>query len=110
MLINQYVNMSDVWRGFQGVIRLYWPTNTERQPAMFNHEMILDHIDDRFGHDMHAKRAYWPTPPQVIESGSLAIHAIGNDFSLANGLERNHAVTSNIATLRATLGHQDPFT
>ncbi|KUE79644.1 hypothetical protein ATO46_06390 [Aeromonas schubertii] len=24
---------------------------------MFNHEMILNHINDIFGHDMHAKRA-----------------------------------------------------
>lgn len=61
---------------------------------MFNHEMILNHIDDIFGHDMHAKRALSLANATlgVIESGSLAIHAIGNGLSLANGLERKHAV------------------
>jgi len=61
---------------------------------MFNHEMILNHIDDIFGHDMHAKRVLSLANATlgVIESGSLAIHAIGNGLSLANGLERKYAV------------------
>lgn len=61
---------------------------------MFNHDIILNHIDDIFGHDMHAKRALSLANATlgVIESGSLAIHAIGNGLSLANGLERKHAV------------------
>lgn len=61
---------------------------------MLNHEMILDHIDDIFGQDMHAKRVLSLANATlgVIESGSLAIHAIGNGLSLANGLERKYAV------------------
>ena len=61
---------------------------------MFNHELILNHIDDIFGQDMHAKRVLSLANATlgVIESGSLAIHAIGSGLSLANGLERKHAV------------------
>ncbi|MFM5386618.1 IS4 family transposase, partial [Aeromonas veronii] len=46
---------------------------------MFNHELILNHIDDIFGQDMHAKRVLSLANATlgVIESGSLAIHAIG---------------------------------
>lgn len=45
---------------------------------MFNHELILNHIDDIFGQDMHAKRVLSLANATlgVIESGSLAIHAI----------------------------------
>ena len=61
---------------------------------MFKHELILNHIDDIFGQDMHAKRVLSLANATlgVIESGSLAIHAIGSGLSLANGLERKHAV------------------
>jgi hypothetical protein len=61
---------------------------------MLNHDIILNHIDDIFGHDMHAKRvlSLANATHGVIESGSLAIHAIGNGLSLASGLERKHAV------------------
>ncbi|MGL4933387.1 MAG: IS4 family transposase [Aeromonas sp.] len=61
---------------------------------MLNHDIILNHIDDIFGHDMHAKRvlSLANAAHGVIESGSLAIHAIGNGLSLASGLERKHAV------------------
>ncbi|EBX7708781.1 IS4 family transposase [Salmonella enterica subsp. enterica serovar Moero] len=61
---------------------------------MLNHNMILNHIDDIFGQDMHAKRVHSLANATlgVIESGSLAIHAIGNGLALANGLERKHAV------------------
>ena len=61
---------------------------------MLNHGMILNHIDDIFGQDMHAKRVLSLANATlgVIGSGSLAIHAIGNGLSLANGLERKHAV------------------
>ena len=47
---------------------------------MFNHELILNHIDDIFGQDMHAKRVLSLANATlgVIESGSLAIHAIGS--------------------------------
>ena len=43
---------------------------------------------------MHAKRVLSLANATlgVIESGSLAIHAIGSGLSLANGLERKHAV------------------
>lgn len=61
---------------------------------MFNHELILNHIDDIFGQDMHAKRvlSLANATHGVIESGSLAIHAIGGGLSLASGLERKYAV------------------
>jgi hypothetical protein len=61
---------------------------------MLNHDIILNHIDDIFGQDMHAKRvlSLANATHGVIESGSLAIHAIGNGLSLASGLERKHAV------------------
>ena len=61
---------------------------------MFNHDLILNHINEIFGQDMHAKRVLSLANATlgVIESGSLAIHAIGNGLSLANGLERKHAV------------------
>ena len=61
---------------------------------MLNHDIILNHIDDIFGQDMHAKRvlSLANAAHGVIESGSLAIHAIGNGLSLASGLERKHAV------------------
>ena len=61
---------------------------------MFNHGLILNHINEIFGQDMHAKRVLSLANATlgVIESGSLAIHAIGNGLSLANGLERKHAV------------------
>ena len=61
---------------------------------MLNHEIILNHIDDIFGLDMHAKRVLSLANATlgVIESGSLAIHAIGNGLSLASGLERKYAV------------------
>ncbi len=47
-----------------------------------------------FNHDMHSKHALSLANATlgVIEFGSLAIHAIGNGLSLANGLELNHAV------------------
>ena len=61
---------------------------------MFNHDLILNHINEIFAQDMHAKRVLSLANATlgVIESGSLAIHAIGNGLSLANGLERKHAV------------------
>lgn len=61
---------------------------------MLNHNIILNHIDDIFGQDMHAKRVLSLANPThgVIESGSLAIHAIGNGLSVASGIERKHAV------------------
>ena len=68
--------------------------NTRQIIAMFNHDLILNHINEIFGQDMHAKRVLSLANATlgVIESGSLAIHAIGNGLSLANGLERKHAV------------------
>ncbi|OLF19977.1 hypothetical protein BSP75_19620 [Aeromonas sp. YN13HZO-058] len=50
---------------------------------MFNHELILNHIDDIFGQDMHAKRVLSLANATlgVIESGSLAIHAIVADWA-----------------------------
>lgn len=61
---------------------------------MLNHEVLLNHIENIFGQDMHAKRALSLANATlgVIGSGPLAIHAIGNGLSLANGLERKHAV------------------
>lgn len=61
---------------------------------MFDHDMILNHIDDIFGQDMHAKRvlSLANATHGVIGSGSLAIHAIGNGLSLVSGLDRKHAV------------------
>ena len=52
--------------------------------------MILNHIDDIFGQDMHAKRvlSLANATHGVIGSGSLAIHAIGNGLSLVSGLDR----------------------
>jgi len=42
---------------------------------------------------MPSEPCLWPMPPSGLsDRGSLAIHAIGNGLSLANGLERKHAV------------------
>lgn len=61
---------------------------------MLNHKLILKHIDDIFGQDMHAKRV--PSLANatlgVVESVSLSIHAIGNGLFLVSSLERKHAV------------------
>ena len=48
---------------------------------MLNHEIILNHIDDIFGLDMHAKRVLSLANATlgVIESGSLAIHPLWQD-------------------------------
>ncbi len=45
---------------------------------MLNHDIILNHMDDIFGQDMHAKRvlSLANATHGVIESGSLAIHAL----------------------------------
>ena len=46
----------------RGVARLLrydrhpWPANTQQTIPMFNHELILNHIDDIFGQDMHMYR------------------------------------------------------
>ena len=51
---------------------------------MFNHDIqSSNHIDDIFGQDMHAKRVLSLANATlgVIESGSLAIHAIGSRLS-----------------------------
>ena len=61
---------------------------------MFDHATILQHIDDIFGQDMHAKRvlSLANATHGVLESGSLAIHAIGNGLATANTLRRKHAI------------------
>ncbi|MBW3777285.1 IS4 family transposase, partial [Aeromonas veronii] len=61
---------------------------------MLDHATILQHIDDIFGHDMHARRvlSLANATQGVIESGSLAIHTIGCGLSAARGLTRKHAV------------------
>lgn len=62
--------------------------------AMLNHDIILNHIDDLFGQNMHAKgvlslanATHW-----VIECGSVALQAISNGLSLASGLARKYTV------------------
>lgn len=61
---------------------------------MLDHSTILQHIDDIFGQDMHAKRvlSLANATHGVIESGSLAIHAIGCGLSAARSITRKHAV------------------
>lgn len=61
---------------------------------MLTHEVISRHVDDIFGHDMHAKRvlSLANAVHGVIESASLAIHAIGTGLAQANGLEQKHAI------------------
>jgi len=61
---------------------------------MFTRDVIFQHIDDIFGQDMHAKRVLSLSNAThgVIESGSLAIHAIGAGLAQANGLERKYAI------------------
>lgn len=61
---------------------------------MLDHSTILQHIDDIFGQDMHAKRvlSLANATHGVIESGSLAIHAIGCGLSAVRSVTRKHAV------------------
>lgn len=61
---------------------------------MLDHNTILQHIDDIFGQDMHAKRvlSLANATQGVLSSGSLAIHAIGNGLSVARSIDRKHAV------------------
>ena len=61
---------------------------------MITRDVILQHIDDIFGQDMHAKRvlSLANATHGVIESGALAIHAIGAGLAQANGLERKYAI------------------
>lgn len=51
---------------------------------MFNHELILNHIDDIFGQDMHAKRVLSLANATlgVIESALLIKSKVG--YSLPN--------------------------
>ncbi len=61
---------------------------------MLNHAIILQHINDIFGQDMHAKRvlSLANATQGVIDSGSLAIHAIGCGLSAARSVTLKHAV------------------
>ena len=61
---------------------------------MITRDTISEHLDDIFGQDMHAKRvlSLANAAQGVIESSSLAIHAIGNGLAQANGLERKYAI------------------
>ncbi|WP_319784410.1 IS4 family transposase [Oceanisphaera sp. IT1-181] len=61
---------------------------------MITRDTISEHLDDIFGQDMHAKRvlSLANATQGVIESSSLAIHAIGNGLAQANGLERKYAI------------------
>ena len=61
---------------------------------MITRDTISEHFNDIFGQDMHAKRvlSLANVTQGVIESSSLAIHAIGNGLAQANGLERKYAI------------------
>ncbi|AQS36045.1 transposase family protein [Shewanella psychrophila] len=61
---------------------------------MINKALIHNHIDELFGHDMHAKRvtSLANAAHGVIEKGSLAIHAIGAGLAQANKLKRKSAI------------------
>lgn len=61
---------------------------------MITRDTISEHLDEIFGQDMHAKRvlSLANATHGVIESSSLAIHAIGNGLAQANGLERKYAI------------------
>ncbi len=61
---------------------------------MINGTLIHNHIDELFGHDMHAKRvtSLANAAHGVIEKGSLAIHAIGAGLAQANKLKRKSAI------------------
>ncbi len=61
---------------------------------MITSASISEYLQDIFGQDMHAKRVLSLANATlgVIESSSLAIHAIGNGLALANGLERKYAI------------------
>ncbi len=53
-----------------------------------------NHIDELFGHDMHAKRviSLANATHGVVEKGSLAIHAIGAGLAQANELKCKSAI------------------
>lgn len=77
---------------------------------MLDHQTILQHIDDIFGQDMHAKCALSLANATlgVLESGSLAIHAIGHGLSIARSLDRKHAVKQIdrlLTNTKLNLGH-----
>ncbi len=61
---------------------------------MLDHNTIFQRIDDIFGQDMYTKRvlSLANATQGVIESGSLAIHAIGNGLSVTRNVNRKHAV------------------
>ena len=61
---------------------------------MINQELIHNHIDELFGHSMHAKRVQSLSNAThgVIEKGSLAIHAIGAGLAQACELKRKSAI------------------
>ncbi|OIN12751.1 IS4 family transposase [Oceanisphaera psychrotolerans] len=61
---------------------------------MITSASISEYLQDIFGQDMHAKRVLSLANATlgVIESSSLAIHAIGNGLAQANGLERKYAI------------------
>jgi hypothetical protein len=61
---------------------------------MISSASISEYLQDIFGQDMHAKRVLSLANATlgVIESSSLAIHAIGNGLAQANGLERKYAI------------------
>lgn len=61
---------------------------------MFDHQTIFNHINDIFGHDMHARRviSLANATHGVIHSESLAVHAIGNGLAQACDLQRKHAI------------------
>lgn len=58
------------------------------------YNMSLNHLDDIFDQGMNAKRvlSLAKATLDVIESGSLAIHAMGEGLSLTYGLHRKLAI------------------
>ena len=61
---------------------------------MITPDLVTNHIDELFGHDMHAKRVQSLANATigVIEKGSLAIHAIGAGLAQTCELKRKSAI------------------
>ncbi len=61
---------------------------------MLTHDRINQHIDNIFGHDMHAKRvqSLANATHGVIQKGSLAIHTIGKGLATAKKLKPKSSI------------------
>ena len=61
---------------------------------MINQDLIHNHVNELFGHSMHARRvqSLANATHGVIEKGSLAVHAIGAGLAQACELKRKSAI------------------